>query len=372
MLVDDDRQALVAAVRDVADAQIGPLTARPESPPDRAAVDRAIQVLTDVGVLTGDAEPGLGVWDAVDDPDGARLSADLLGGLALHSPGIAYEVHGRALAAALDRAAGREPSGSSATFEGSSAVGGRATGRALAGAALSSDDRAMLDDVWGAPLTRPRVHVGPPGWDHLWWPEWSLDDGWRMRRACRQDVIAVAAPHGHGLDELVVQACTVVVAPADRVTVDRDVLVDALAAHAVGLLAISTAAARRSIARSRGFSLARVQGGQPIGGHDAVAQLLARAEAAASTAEALVAQVVAQPPGLARLHQAFRARALAQPILAAAGSDALQVLGGLGYMRDVGAEKDQRDLNTLRRLGGSPPELMLRCAALDDGAGRAA
>jgi alkylation response protein AidB-like acyl-CoA dehydrogenase len=55
-------------------------------------------------------------------------------------------------------------------------------------------------------------------------------------------------------------------------------------------------------------------------------------------------------------------RAQAQPALADAANGALQVFGGLGYMKDTGAEKVVRDVNCLRALAGSPRELTLMVA----------
>lgn len=373
MIIEDvDRRALLEVVRDFATSEIGPLVERPESAMSPESVATIVDRLTSLGVLTAEGERGFGVWDSTDDPESCRMSVQVLGEIARVSPAIAYEVHARALAAALDHAAGGFAQHSTATFEASSGVSGRPTGRALAGEDLSSDDVPVVVDAWGAPHLRPRLHIGAPGWEQLWWPEWSRD-GWRLCRASSAEVATETLARGHGFDELSYMSCTLTSPTRESTAVlGRAETVDAFAVYAIGLLAISVSTARRPILRAREFSGIRVQGGDLIGRHDAVAQLLARAEQAVMTSEALLNQVTAAPPGLHRLHQVWRARTHCQPLLSAAGSDALQVFGGIGYMRDLGVEKDQRDLNTMRRLGGSPSELALRCAALDETSRRVA
>ena len=61
----------------------------------------------------------------------------------------------------------------------------------------------------------------------------------------------------------------------------------------------------------------------------------------------------------------WRDRARCQVRLSEGASAALQVFGGMGYMRDNAMEKSLRDVNQLRLLGGSPPELRL-CVAYAD------
>ncbi len=371
MILDaDDRRALLEAVREFARSEIAPVVERPELVAGRDAIDGLLTGLADLGVLTGGGDPGLGVWDLIDQPEACGLSIAILGEIALSSPDVAYELHLRGLASALDRLAGAWLPGSSITFEAAAGEAGRLTGTALTHPAdLAPGDTALLADVWGPPTDRPRLHVGPPDWQQLWWPEWAADQGWRLRRTPRAATVVEDRPHGHGLDGLAYQHCTLV--DDDGATTVDSAVVDALVAHALGLMAISVATARRSTARARTFSTTRSQGGGLIARHDAVAQLLARAEIAVTASAGLLEQAAALPAGVERLRQAWRSRSLCQPLLTAAGSDALQVFGGLGYMRDVGAERDQRDLNTLRRLGGSPPDLVLRCAALDTTAARA-
>src|SRR5512139_2332911 len=378
VLDEEDRTALLEVVRRFAVAEIGPLVARPEEPPAPGQVGQVLDGLEEVGVLTAGPEPGFGVWDDPLDPAGCRLSVEMLRTVAQVSPGVAFQVHVRALATWLDRSAGDLCERPHLAVDAGAVMSGRSTGRALAGAALSTDDQAVRMDAWGTPVKgTERLSFGPGDWSDLWWPEWTGSGsgpaaGWALRRSRRADLAVEELAHSHGLDEVTCvrwSARTEVPASAQDVRIsEAPVMIDTFAAYALGLLSIATGAARRAISRARPFSETRYQGGETIGRHDAVAQLLARAEHGVWTAQAALDHLTGLPGGLDRLHQAWRARAQLHPLLTAAGSEALQVFGGMGYMRDTGVEKDQRDLNTLRRIGGSPSDLTLRCAALDDAA----
>ncbi len=359
-----ERHAVIEAVRDFCQGQVRPLVERPESPLDPGTVDALLDQMGELGLLTGDGDPGLGLWDAAQDPASCRLSIAQLAILAHESPGLALAAHVRAVAGVLDRHIGVVGERSIITVEGGSGVAARPMGAALADRMISADQAGVLNDVWGPPVNRPRLLIAAGQWDALWWVQWT-GIGLQLVRTPRAELSVQPSPDSHGFDELEASLCLA----RDGGVLTAAPLIDAFAVHAVGLLTIAAATARRSIARARVFAATRRQGGQLIGRHDAVAQLLARAQQAVVTTDAMLDHVAGMDAGLPRLLDAWRARAQCHPLLTAAGNDALQVFGGLGYMRDVGAERDQRDLNSLRRIAGSPTELTLRCAELDEPAG---
>lgn len=363
----DDRKALTDMVQEFVRAEIASRTSHPENPVGPDTVDDILARLGALGVLTGDGEPGLGLWDVPNEPASCQLSQHILGQVAESSPAVAYALHLRALAGWLDRAAASVGAPSLVSFDRLGAAAGRATGRALAGAPLSADDIAAVDSVWGSGTGSAQLLAGTDTWQHTWWPRWRHDDGWQLVRAARVRLSCTPLPNTHGLDELTYQFCHGQAGDSGAV-LQGGYTVDAFALHGLGLLAIATATVDRAVTRARAYSRTRRQGGDLIGTHDAVAQLLSRSQQTLATARAVLDHLADLPAGLERLHQVWRARAQLHPLLSAAGSDALQVFGGAGYLRDVGAEKDVRDLNTLRRLGGSPSELTLRCAGLDDAA----
>ena len=83
---------------------------------------------------------------------------------------------------------------------------------------------------------------------------------------------------------------------------------------------------------------------------------------ALASSRASLASLSAHALGPRVLPAVLAARALLQPTLCDAANAALQVFGGLGYMRDNGLEKVVRDVNCLRAFGGSPLELRLAVA----------
>lgn len=364
----DDREALLDTVHRFVCAEIAPVVQRPESPVGPDTVDGILAKLTELGVLTGAGEPGLGVWDLPTEPAFCRLSMDVIAQVAQVSPGVGYALHLRAIAGWLDRAASLTDTGAAVSFDRLGAAGGGAVSRALTGRQLSDDDIAVLENTWGAPTSgHLQLVVGTDTWSHLWWPQWTVEDGWQLARVPRADLQCTHLAHAHGLDELAYLSCHRLAAEKGDpdAVLGPERVVEAWAVHGMGLLVIAAAAARRAVSRARDYSLTRRQGGRLIGSHDAVAQLLGRSEQTLATTRAVLEHIAGLSAGVSRLHQVWRARAQLHPLLTAAGSDALQVFGGVGYMRDVGAEKDIRDLNTVRRLGGSPAELTLRCAAVD-------
>lgn len=364
----DERHAILDAVQRFVRVEVAPAVQHPETPASHDAMDQILARLVDLGVLTRDAEPGPGVWDLPAEPLSCRLSTGILEQIAQTSPAIAYAVHLRALAGWLDRSASVAGAATMVCTDRLGATAGRPLGRALAGRVPAAADLTTLDACWGAPTSSSALLVvGPGGWPDLWYPQWRPDGGWQLVRVPATEMRCTEFAHAHGLDELTYCSCHRI--DTGRRGFDAQLgsayVVDTLAVHGMGLLAIAAATARRAVSRARAYSQSRRQGGQVIGAHDAVAELLGRSEQSLTTGRAVLAHLTGMSPGPVRLHRVWQARAQLHPLLSSAGSDALQVLGGVGYMRDVGAEKDLRDLNALRRLGGSPTELTLRCSAFE-------
>lgn len=378
LLTEADRHALLDAVQRWADGALGAWAARPEQPMGSAQLAAALQQLGELGLVPAAtpaaplqaAASGCGLWDEPADVSLQRWSVEALTLLARVAPAVAYQAHGLALGARLDRRHGVTGPPAVPLLDGHWGIGRQALARALAGAALAPDDVAWLADCWAVPRLDPpaaaRIALAPLDWSAVWWPQWAPDQGWRWCRAARAELAVQAEPHQHGLDELQAWRLGVAAAPAWQCEPAAAAgFIDIAALHGLGLLAITLGATQRAVGRARAFASLRRQGGQAIGAHAAVRQLLAEAEHALWATQAALATLQALPPGLALLHAVWRARARLQPQLSEAASHALQVFGGIGYMRDTGAEKDLRDVNTLRQLGGSPAELTLCCAALD-------
>lgn len=369
MLSSDDRVAMLDAVRRFASTELAACTARPEHAMNREQMQMALGQLANLGLLNTQPEPACGLWDDPLDDSLRRFGVEALTLLAQTSPAVAHQMHSMALAARLDRLHALPGEHSVVVLDGRWGVGRQAVSRSLAGAALSPDESAWLGDCWAEPAFRAeRLLIAAPDWQAVWWPQWSAAAGWQWCRANRSGLRVLTQPQQHGLDELSLQRVNLIEPGSATCSIDADAarFIEVATLYGLGLLAIALGVTQRAIARARAFAQLRRQGGKLIAQHAAVQQLLAEAEHAAWATQAALTTLQAQPPGLHALHAVWRARARLHPQLTDACSHALQVFGGIGYMRDTGAEKDLRDVNTLRQLGGSPTELTLCCAALDE------
>jgi alkylation response protein AidB-like acyl-CoA dehydrogenase len=117
------------------------------------------------------------------------------------------------------------------------------------------------------------------------------------------------------------------------------------------------------VADATAYTWSRVQGGVPIAEHAAIRLLLGRAQHDLSVLAAVLDRHTGTP--LTELDPTTLLRWGADARLAAgehgsrAVTDALQGLGGYGYMDEYGLSKRLRDLAALRVLHGGPDQLVL-------------
>jgi alkylation response protein AidB-like acyl-CoA dehydrogenase len=118
----------------------------------------------------------------------------------------------------------------------------------------------------------------------------------------------------------------------------------------LGACAGGTAAA--AVAAARAYAHDRYQGGVTIDRHEAVALMLeTNAASVAAAHDALCAAADRFTPDEPDSWRgALRAKLATAPVATAAALDAVQCLGGYGYMRDYGLEKRLRDAVTLGLL----------------------
>lgn len=100
-----------------------------------------------------------------------------------------------------------------------------------------------------------------------------------------------------------------------------------------GVAAIACGIARRAYEMALDYAQARHQGGVPIIAHDAVADMLA----------AMAVRLGASLPTALDDTQALAAKITHTNAAVATTTDAVQVFGGIGYMRETGGEKLMRD-----------------------------
>ncbi len=345
----NERDALLAEVDRFARRVIEPAVARPESPLDSASLARTLAEAEALGLLSSDEATGLSPWEDLDAPS---ATLGVLRRLARANAGLALAVHQRALARAVARDAGLVLAGPIIAPEGSTRLGRTSLARLFAQAPLDDADRAVLGDVYAPDATR--IVPIDAGAAELITPVFDGTMCWQVHA---RDALAIdEARHAHGLDEL-----PTAIVRAKRPPIARAAAPDApeiFAAHQLALVAISAGAVEHAHELARRFASQRRQGGAVIDRHPAVLGLLGKTRA---VLDSVRAQLDAHGRQL-EFAGAVAFRAEAQPALAEAAHCAMQVFGGIGYMRDTGVEKVARDVNHLRALAGAPSELAMIAA----------
>jgi acyl-CoA dehydrogenase len=108
--------------------------------------------------------------------------------------------------------------------------------------------------------------------------------------------------------------------------------------------AIAVGIARSAFDHALEYSEARVQGGVPIVGHQAVQLMLADMATRVDAARHLVHEAVRSiEAGRPSLRLSSMAKTFASDAAVANSLDAIQILGGYGYMHEFGVEKLLRD-----------------------------
>lgn len=162
-------------------------------------------------------------------------------------------------------------------------------------------------------------------------------------------------------------ACDGVALTADLVLARGDDAVDAadeiLAWYRASLAARAAGVAIAAMEHARAYAEDRVQFGQPIGRFEALIRLRDDAETGAAAARLMALHAgwlcdrAAASPGDAAARRAAaeaasRARVLAGDVVARATIDAVQILGGYGFVNDYPVEKLMRDARAFEALLG--------------------
>ena len=123
----------------------------------------------------------------------------------------------------------------------------------------------------------------------------------------------------------------------------------------IGMTAIAAGIARGAIIQAEQYARDRYQGGKQIEDHPIIKGLLAGARAKTHTARASVFDCkysdIKDP---ANLRRAAMIKLTGIDLCARAVTEALQMLGGYGYMEDFGMEKRLRDVTVLKSAHGAP------------------
>ncbi len=368
--------AVLAQVERFCSADLAAAVAQHESALELPRLQRLRDTLTEIGVLGAADEPGCGLalWEAAATPRGRALSLAVLSALSRHSIGVAWHLHQLALTQHLERRlALRSGLRAVAVLQGHHGLAAGAVASWIAGHDLDAEHRALLRDHYDA--ARPPgllLHTGGD-WDAAWLPAVDADGAlhWQCWRRDQLEVREQA--HAHGLDELVLYSLmrrahgTPLCASALAAPAARRLAAELLSLNALAQLAAALGGVQHARRLAQDYAQLRHQGGKRIAAHAAVQLLLGTSADAAMMASAALERLSGPDPAdPATLAALFRARAVLHPLCCRATSDALQVFGGLGYMRDTGLEKILRDQNTLRVIHGSPVELQLAAHRLEE------
>ncbi|NLA67686.1 MAG: hypothetical protein GX856_05470, partial [Gammaproteobacteria bacterium] len=353
-------EELLDGVREFAQAEIDARTPVPDVPLTGSGVSAIEQAAVAAGLL--DDEPGgTGLWAG--DAERAQFSVLALRILARSSAAAALHLHNTALARRVCNTLWdcEAAPGTTLTLTGRLGLPGAALGRWLAGHELDADDHSVLADAYGG---RERIRWTTAR-DNRWITARYATDG----DGAGTMTLSVFAgggeelPAAHGLDGLAAIRQPAA-APERSEPVDPATLSELLFAQQLGVVAVAQGATDAALRLARAYAVARRQGGGPIIAHDAVALMLADAAGAQQTVAGGVSGILAGTGPARDLAAVVDLRRAALPALRTAVDHAMQVHGGIGYMRDTGVEHRWRDLGSLSVLAGTPDQLGLLSAAL--------
>lgn len=312
-----------------------------------------------MGLLSLSADPeGYGLWEQPAEKAGMLLSLRMLGQFGAVNAGVAFAWHRIALAAYVARQL-RLPLNADAPLAATLVPTGHlglartSLARWLTGQPPSDEDSALLAD-WLNRREHDTVLYAPAAWESVLLPVWDQHTiAWR--RVNRSDWQVTNCARAHGFDELAAfrlreppaSAAPIVSVPGDP----RALFTRVLKMDMLGLMAIGGGALARAQTMATDYAAVRRQGGKLIAAHAAVQQLLTDIESARLRVDQALGSF-----GLALdevdLGAVAASRIDVHKHLCHAANQAVQVHGGIGYMRDLGVEKILRDQNMLRLQAG--------------------
>lgn len=354
----EECNALLEGVTAFAQQEIMARSSRPEhalSTDDFCAISLAAEKS---GLLDNSAS-GYGLWSECLQGNNPIFSLAALRILAQANVSAAWHLHTTSLATLAAQFAGIEWSNHpcALSVDGSQGIGRSALGRLLAGRPLHERDHVLLADVYG---NRARVTITAPHIRHLVALHYHA-------QAIHLHVYALPDCHvqrdefPHGLDGCHSLYWSPKSAPLSTGLLSIAQLSTIFAAQQLAQVAMARGCLDSAASLARRYAEIRIQGARHIEQHDSVAILVADMDTAASTVDALLRDACCRPLS-AELAVSLRREAM--PLLSRAMNAAMQIHGGIGYMRDTGIEHLLRATNCLRVLAGSPPELGLVAAGM--------
>lgn len=354
-----DVQLLLEEVASFAHDRVAEAAARPECPMAVDVLDRLTVDAREIGLLPAiDGPAGLGLWEHCSHGHAMAFSIGVLRHVASANVGTAFVWHRHALARAVARDLGLDVhAGRYLVPVGHIGLARTALSRWLSGADPEEAGTALLAD-WLDRRGHATMALLPASWEAVLWPVWRRGSI-EWQQAARASLDVVECRPQHGLDELRLLALTARSGPAQPSIAARDaraVFARMLKLDMIGLLAIAVGGLRRGETQANDYAAVRRQGGRLIARHPAVHRMLGEISMARQSAEGFLDACARQIDEL-DVGVIATGRAVHHPALCRAADLVVQVHGGIGYMRDLGAEKLLRDMNMLKLQAGGTREI---------------
>lgn len=344
-----ERQLMLDAVAQFSARSLGHLRDRPQQLPDKHDWQAILSAAAEAGLIATETEIGY-LWQH-DNPHAAMMSCDLLALIAGYHAGAAFCLHRLALGARI---------ASRLQFKAAAAVfpwlpGGHQIAHASFPALLAG--QASESGLFPEPGASVIWQAAPV--DHQVLLPWSSGQSLNWALVGSDDWQSITTTATHGFDGLYTCSAFVPEVMGREASMVPDALAELLCVDALGLMAIALGRLARASQQAGEQATLRRQGGKAICEHPAVQLMLADIHIALSTGEKLLAASIPASLDAQGYRMLCASRVIMHESMCRAANSAMQIFGGMGYMRELGLESILRDHNQLRITAGAPDDLRL-------------
>lgn len=365
----EDIQIILSTVKYYKENQMDPLLQHPEKVLSDDQLTSLIKQGIEAGIISTDMEKGFGLWESVEEPFGLQASLNILSSLAESNAGIAFVINGLALAKFLRLKLNFQTDKILyPLLQGRNGLARFSLAKLLFECSLSEEDTRLLKEFFPIIHSQPypiQLLQAPSLVEEIIYPAYNIDDPiihWAV--VSREHIQLTPIEHYHGLEEVPLYQLLIpndlgnanlkIESKADSLLLFRQVM----GLNALGMVAIALGSLKKAYHLSRDYALSRKQGGIPIIDHPAIREMIGNIASVISITESTL-KGIPIPLKPSDFSQCLKARSILHPLICQAANQALQILGGYGYMRDYGLEKIVRDNNHLMLSFGTPGELKL-------------
>lgn len=366
----NESELIIRLVNDFAKRSLLPMIERHDIYIQPDQLNILTQRAEEIGLLNFGKEKGAGLWEEIEGEYSPKLSMLILATLAEYNAGVAWHFHQSAFGYWMVHRLGIHNMINGgvilANLQGKYGLARTALPKFLLGSELNENDRTMLTDYFISQNDDLGIVINAADhWDRLLFPFFNQDRiDWCYLP--REDLAIEYHERSHGLDEI---SCISIkprgkIDPIISLDIDesRRIYAEALQINALALIAISLGAVKHGYRLASEYAAIRRQGGKMINQHPVVQELLADIRSTIDICILSLNDLTKFPISLERTDTILGVRSKLSPLLSKAATNAVQTMGGIGYMRDTGVEKILRDVNHLRLTNGTPLELALFAA----------